>query len=94
MTLAELTRAVRLRDERVEAEQQPHREHTDRDEQHAAEADGTNRVRTKASDHQRIHDPHRHPSELRHHHGRGERQHRTEFAADHPGILCGRGASA
>ena len=79
MTVVDAPRAVRLRDERIEPEQQAHREHGDREEQHAREANRADRGGAEGTDHQRVHDPHRHPADLGDHDRGGERQHRAEF---------------
>ena len=57
--------AERVRDERIEAEREAHREDDDPDEERAPDAGGANRFGTDSPDHQRVDDAHRHPAHLR-----------------------------
>src|SRR5262245_64630888 len=82
MTFVLATRAKRVRDERVESQQQAHGEDADRHEERTADADCADRLRTNAADHQRVDDAHRHPAEFRHHDWHGQREHRTEFLTE------------
>jgi len=76
-------RAERLRDERVEAEQQAHREHRDGEEDHARETRRGDRVGPETPDHQRIDGAHRDPSDLGDDERCREREHRAQFASQH-----------
>jgi hypothetical protein len=82
MAVIEPIGSVALRDKRVEAEQQPHREYTDAHEDRAADADSTDRLRSQWPHHERIDDPHRHPRKLREHDWHRQHEHRLELFAE------------
>jgi hypothetical protein len=87
VTFVEAPGPERLRHQRIESEEQPHREDRDREEHHARQADRPDRARPEAADHDGVDDAHRDPAELGHHDGRRQRQHRAEFGSDHFGLI-------
>ena len=81
MAFLEAAGAERVRHQRVEPQQQPHREHDDGREHRAADADGPDRLRAEPPDHQRVDDAHRHPTELGEDDRHREHEHRPELGA-------------
>ena len=73
--------AVRVRHERLEAEQEAHAEDGQGEEQDAADADRANRFRAQRSDDDRVHQPHRHPPDLGEDDRTRELQHRPQLVA-------------
>src|SRR4029079_16397059 len=82
MTLVDPPGSERMRDQRIEAEQQAHGKDADAHEERTADPDGADRFRADAADHQRIDKSHRHPAQLGHDHRHSQREHRTEFLTE------------
>jgi molybdopterin molybdotransferase len=82
VALVFVARAVRLRHERVEPQQEAHGEDADAHEDRRPEADRADGFGADPPHHQRIHHPHRHPAQLRENDGERETEHRPEFLAE------------
>ena len=74
-----------LRDDRVEAEQDPHAAGDQGEEQDAGEADAADGFRPERADHQRVDDAHRHPADLGQDDRPGEAPERPELAPPRSG---------
>ena len=82
VALVEAAGAERMRDQRVETEEQTHGEDAHAHEERTADADRADRFGADPADHQRIDQSHRHPAELRHHHRHRQGEHRPEFLTE------------
>ncbi len=81
MALVQPPGAVRVRHQRLEAEQETHAEDREGEKQDAADADRANRFRAQRSDDDRVHQSHRHPPDLGENDGARELQHRPQLIA-------------
>jgi len=76
---------VRVRDERLEAEQEAHPEDRHGLEQDAADADGTNGRGAERPDDDGVHDRHGDPADLGEHHRPGQGHHPSQFVSPRHG---------
>ena len=79
MTIGEITSAERLRNHRVQAEQQADAEDRHGQVQRVSQADGPKRFRPETPDHHRVDDPHCHPAEFGENDRPGQSQGRPQF---------------